>query len=68
MFGVNSRYLKRCIDFRSVLGKVIRDHLGASQEQLDRIIPGYTVAGEGLKNGPISTRDGTRIMGEPPIV
>ena len=68
MFGVNSRYLKRCIDFRSVLGKIIRDHLGASQEQLNRIIPGYAVAGEGLKSGPISTRDGTRIMGEPPII
>ena len=47
---------------------MIRDHLGASQEQLNRIIPGYTVAGEGLQNGGISTKDGTRIMGEVPVV
>ena len=68
MFQASSRYLKRSIDFRSVLGKVIRDHLGATQQQLDRIIPGYTVPTEALKNGGLSTRDATQIMGEPNIV
>jgi hypothetical protein len=41
MFGVESRYLKRCFDYRSVLGEIIRKHLGATQNQLNRIIPGY---------------------------
>jgi uncharacterized protein (DUF1501 family) len=68
MFGASSRYLKRAYDYRSVLGKVIRDHLGASQDQLNRIIPGYTVTGESLKSGGVSTKDGTTIMGEPPVV
>lgn len=39
MFQSTGRYLQRATDFRSVMGKVIRDHLGASQEQLNRIIP-----------------------------
>ena len=68
MFGASSRYLKRSVDYRSVLGKVIRDHLGATQEQLNRIIPGYTVPTEALRNGGLSTKDGTQIMGEPNIV
>lgn len=68
MFGASRRYLKRAVDFRSVLGKVIRDHLGASQEQLNRIIPGYAVPTEFLKSGGLSTRDATQIMGEVPIV
>lgn len=68
MFGASRRYLKRAVDFRSVLGKVIRDHLGASQEQLNRIIPGYAVPTEFLKTGGLSTRDATQIMGEVPIV
>jgi uncharacterized protein (DUF1501 family) len=68
MFQASNRYLKRAIDFRSILGKVIRDHLGASQEQLNRIIPGYAVPTEFLQNGGLSTRDATRIMGEVPIV
>ncbi len=69
MFGDSSkRYLKRAVDYRSVLGKVIRDHLGATQDQLNRIIPGYTVVGERLKAGGISTKDGVTITGELPIV
>ena len=68
MFGANNRYLKRAVDYRSVLGKIIRDHLGASQEQLDRIIPGYALTKEALQRGGISTIDGTKIMGELPIV
>ena len=68
MFGASSRYLKRSVDYRSVLGKVIRDHLGATQEQLNRIIPGYTVPTEALLNGGLSTKDATQIIGEPNIV
>lgn len=64
MFGVSSRYLKRAIDYRSILGEVIRDHLGATQNQLDRIIPGYATAGENLKLGGVSSVDNTTIAGE----
>jgi uncharacterized protein (DUF1501 family) len=63
MFGVSGSYLKRTTDFRSVLGEIIRKHLGATQNQLNRIIPGYTVAGENLLAGGNST-DGTPIRGE----
>ena len=65
MFGVSDRYLKRAIDYRSVLGKIIRDHLGATQTQLNNIIPGYATPGENLLAGPTSDIDGTPIMGEP---
>ena len=43
MFQANANvgYLKRAIDYRSVLGEIIRDHLGATQAQLNRIIPAY---------------------------
>ena len=65
MFGASSRYLKRAYDYRSVLGKLIRDHLGATQNQLNRIIPGYAVSGERLAAGGASSVDGTQIIGEP---
>jgi hypothetical protein len=68
MYGASSRYLKRAIDYRSILGKIIRDHLGASQEQLNRIIPGYATPTEFLRTGGLSTKDATQIMGEVPIV
>lgn len=68
MFGVSDRYLKRAYDYRSVLGKLIRDHLGATQNQLNRIIPGYTDAREKLQAGGLSTIDNTQIMGEPNII
>ncbi len=68
MFGVSSRYLKRAYDYRSVLGKLIRDHLGATQNQLNRIIPGYAVTGEHLQTGGPSSVDGTSIVGEPSVV
>jgi len=68
MFGVSDRYLKRAYDYRSVLGKIIRDHLGATQAQVNRIIPGYAVTGEHLQSGGTSTLDSTPIIGEPPIV
>ena len=64
MFGVSGRYLSRNTDYRSVLGEIIRDHLGATQAQLNRIIPGYGVSGEGLLSGGTSSIDGTPIRGE----
>lgn len=68
MFGVESRYLKRAIDYRSVLGKLIRDHLGATPAQMDRIIPKYNDPGEMLKTGGIQASDKTAVLGEPDIV
>jgi len=68
MFGASGRYLKRAWDYRSVLGKLIRDHLGATQTQLNQIIPGYGIAGENLLAGGTSSVDGVPIFGEPPIV
>ena len=63
MFSAAGRYLQRSVDYRSVLGELIRDHLGATQNQLNRIIPGYTAAGENLLSGGL-TPDGTAIAGE----
>jgi uncharacterized protein (DUF1501 family) len=63
MFGVSGRYLKRASDYRQILGEIIRDHLGATQGQLNRIIPGYAIAGENLLGGGTSS-DGTTIRGE----
>jgi len=68
MFGVAGRYLQRCVDYRSVLGEIIRDHLGATQAQLDRIIPGYAVGGEHLLSTGPSSVDGTQILGEVDVV
>lgn len=68
MFGVQNRYLKRAYDYRSILGEIIRDHLGATQGQLDRIIPGYLDRREVLATGGTSQIDGTPIMGEPGIL
>ena len=67
MFGASQRYLKRAIDYRSVLGEIIRDHLGATPQQLRRIIPGYAVEAENLEGGGPSV-DTTPIMGELGIV
>jgi len=68
MFGASSRYLRRAVDYRSVMGKFIRDHLGATQNQLNQIIPGYAVAGENLLNGGTSSIDGVQIFGELPVL
>jgi uncharacterized protein (DUF1501 family) len=68
MFAVSDRYLKRCMDYRSVLGKLMRDHLGATSAQLGRIIPGYANPGENLLMGGVSAIDNTPIMGEPNII
>ena len=75
MFAVRDRYLERVMDFRSVLGKLIRNHLGATQDQLNRIIPGYTnEAGEHLLSGGLVTEPveaqgiSTNIIGEPDLL
>jgi uncharacterized protein (DUF1501 family) len=65
MFAANNSvgYLRRTIDYRSVLGEIIRDHLCASQDQLNRIIPAYANEGvERLKDG--GAVSGTTIIGE----
>jgi uncharacterized protein (DUF1501 family) len=61
-------YLQRCHDYRSILGEIIRDHIGATQAQLDRIIPGYSDPAEKLKTGGVSSIDNTPIVGEIGIV
>ena len=63
MFGVNGRYLRRTTDYRQVLGEIIRKHLGSTQNQLNRIIPGYADPLERLLAGGSST-DGTQIRAE----
>jgi hypothetical protein len=74
MFGIDTRYLKRIYDFRSVLGEIIRKHLGASDAQLGRIIPGYLdEANQHLRLGgavlaPTYDRVNTTIVGEPGIL
>jgi uncharacterized protein (DUF1501 family) len=63
----NVGYLRRTIDYRSVLGELIRDHLGATQNQLNRIIPAYTnEAAEHLLNGGMVGT--TPIIGELGVV
>jgi len=68
MFQSTGRYLQRATDFRSVMGKVIRDHLGANQEQLNRIIPGYADLNQSLKAGGIQSQDKVRVTGEPDLI
>jgi len=63
MFGVNGRYLSRATDYRQVLGEIIRKHLGATQNQLNRIIPGYADPNERLLAGGASI-DGYQIRAE----
>ena len=60
-------YLRRTIDYRSVLGELIRDHLGATQNQLNRIIPAYAnEANEHLLNGGMVST--TPIIGEVGVI
>ncbi|MBM3877000.1 MAG: DUF1501 domain-containing protein [Verrucomicrobia bacterium] len=75
MFGISNRYLKRAYDYRSVLGRIIRQHLGATQTQLNRIIPGYANESQehllsgGTVASPIeSGSTTTAIMGEPDLL
>lgn len=67
MYGVTGRYLSRTCDYRQVLGEIIRDHLGATQGQLNRIISGYANPAERLLSGGAST-DGVQIRAELGIV
>ena len=68
MFAANTSieagYLRRSCDYRSVLGEIIRKHLGATQNQLNRIIPGYGDPAEHLLMGGMSGIDGVNIRGE----
>ena len=69
MFGASSRYLKRAVDYRSVLGEIIRDHLGATQAQLNRIIPAYANESvEHLRSGISISGSTTPIIGELGII
>jgi uncharacterized protein (DUF1501 family) len=65
LFSITSSvgYIKRTIDYRSVLGEIIRKHFGATQAQLNRIIPAYASESTEhlLSGGMVST---TPILGE----
>ncbi len=61
---VAAGYLRRSSDYRSILGEIIRKHLGATQNQLNRIIPGYANPSENLFAGGVSSVDGVQIRGE----
>lgn len=65
--NTNIGYIRRTIDYRSVLGELIRDHLGATQNQLNRIIPAYAneASEHLLSGGMVGT---TPIIGELGIV
>jgi uncharacterized protein (DUF1501 family) len=56
-------YLRRSCDYRSILGEIIREHLGATQDQLNRIIPGYANPAERLLQGGLGI-DNVNIRGE----
>ena len=65
MFGVSGRYLQRNTDYRSVLGEIIRKHLGATSAQVGRIIPGYVTEPElGQTTAHASSVDGVQVRGE----
>jgi hypothetical protein len=66
--GSTKNYLQRAVDYRSVLGEIIREHLGASQAELNLIIPGYANAQEKLLGGGVSGIDSTTITGELNII
>jgi uncharacterized protein (DUF1501 family) len=72
MFSVSNNYVRRTVDYRSILGRILRKHLGAqfdesnpyATSQLARIIPGYANPAEKLFAGGLSTIDNTTIAGE----
>jgi mannitol-1-phosphate/altronate dehydrogenase len=68
MFRASGRYLQRNTDYRSVLGRIIREHLGATQSQLDRIIPGYASSADSLASKGVQSRDNTAVIGEPDVI
>ncbi len=72
MFSISNNYIRRAVDYRSILGRILRKHLGAqfneadpyAASQLARIIPGYGNTAEKLFAGGLSTIDNTTIAGE----
>ena len=66
MFAVQGGYLKRATDFRSVLGEIVRTHLGATDAQMQAIVPGYQTEPElgARRVAAASSIDGTPITGE----
>jgi len=66
MFGAAGRYLQRNTDYRSVMGEIIRKHLGATPAQVGRIIPGYVTEPElaNQRSAHASSIDGVQIQGE----
>jgi uncharacterized protein (DUF1501 family) len=72
MFSISNNYIRRTVDYRSILGRILRKHLGAqfnendpyAASQLARIIPGYANPAEKLFAGGLSTIDNTTIAGE----
>jgi uncharacterized protein (DUF1501 family) len=72
MFAISSNYLRRTTDYRSVLGRILRKHLGAqfdennpyAASQLGRIIPGYLNSAERLFMAGTNTLDSTATTGE----
>lgn len=64
MFKAEGRYLGRSVDYRSVMGELVRDHLGVQPAQLPMVIPGYgDEAREHLAAGGTAP-DGVPIVGE----
>jgi uncharacterized protein (DUF1501 family) len=72
MFAISNNYLRRTTDYRSVLGRILRKHLGAqfneanplAESQLGRIIPGYRDPNESLFAAGTAVRDNTPVTGE----
>jgi uncharacterized protein (DUF1501 family) len=62
MFAASSRYLQRAVDYRSVLGELIRDHLGATQNQLNRIITGYATDARLISGGQYTGEGGNPMV------
>lgn len=44
IFQVNNRYLSRRTDFRCVFGDIFTGHFGVDEDDLDQIIPAYSIA------------------------
>lgn len=80
MYGHQSRYLQRAVDYRCIFGNIIRNHMGAADtsasSQLGRIVPGYGLSSNNagyderanLLTGGASPRDGVSIVGELGII
>ena len=64
MFKATGRYLQRATDYRSVLGELIKKHLGATGTQVSRIIPGYADPSQNLAAGGIQPQDHLKVTGE----